>query len=209
MSPPESNHIFCCSSANISLVSISYTQSGSKLLDFALTALDGKLPCRPKFAFEMEDDDVGDYVFSVTTTEATIAHSSTEHFCNFHVTGPDADPSILVVKVQKVVLREEFELDADNAIRLECKEHKGVFFQVKVLRRVPKEEIDNLESTSDQFSNPISDPRNNMSESGHVSEPESDESSDQDSAQVAKSDEGSDRGRPEREDESSSGSECS
>ncbi|KAG4412663.1 hypothetical protein IFR04_014204 [Cadophora malorum] len=195
MSLPENNHIFCCSSAKISEVSISFTPTGSKLLDFAMTALDGKLPCRPKFAFEMEDEDVGDFIFSVITTEPKIAHSSTEHFCNFHVTGPDADPSILVIKVQKVVLREEFELDADSEIRLECKEHKGVFTQARVLKRLPDQEKDELESASDQLSDPVSDPRNNnKSDPGHISGPESGELSEQDSAQVAKSDEGPYRG---------------
>ncbi|KAH7410563.1 hypothetical protein BKA64DRAFT_661266 [Cadophora sp. MPI-SDFR-AT-0126] len=216
MSPPDNHHIFCCSTAKIIKASISHKITGRKLIEFAISAVKGKFPCRPRFAFDMEDEDVGDFLFSVSTTESKIAHSITEFFCNFHATGPNADPSILVVEVPKPVLREDFELDEESEIFLECTAHDDISIELKVLKRRIKEEVSDPESTSNPTSDPgselsqvsaqeqMTDPESGYnhncgalirSDPGHTSGSESDQIFDLDSVQMIQSDAGTDRSR--------------
>ncbi|PVH74084.1 hypothetical protein DL98DRAFT_605649 [Cadophora sp. DSE1049] len=170
MSPPANQHIFCCSTAKIAKETIDPSStSGSKLLEFVTSVVDGKLPCRPNFGFVMEDEDVGDILFAVNTTESAIAHSGSEFFCNFHVAGPDSDPSILVVKLPTEVLREDFELDKECAVYVRCEEHSSSWVIVKVLKRRVKEENPDSEQISD--SNQMSDPIR-VSDADQMSDPD-------------------------------------
>ncbi|KAK0120315.1 hypothetical protein ONS95_011721 [Cadophora gregata] len=207
MSPPANNDVFCCSAAKIRITTAS---PDHKLLDFVISTLEGKLPCRAKVPVYMEDEDIGDYVFSVITLESDIPYVTTELFSNFHVTGPESDPSILLVTISKTMLREEFDVDVESEVRLACEEHPHDFFRVGLLKR----KADSSSETSDEesvlsqmlSSNAMAehdrtlDPRyatglGGSSDPGHESGSESDRMSDTDHGPITKSDGELDRGR--------------